>query len=377
MKKILMLIIGFSFVLSGCDHAPRTEKTDSKIADTKIIEGESGDYKTVIPQPVSPIRGVSNSNTNTNLDLDSMEKGLSELSKKYVSPKDFLYQPGQAISSDEGVSLLERRYTDSQMQSVLLYKPTAQNIGLNPVLEDGADPDGAKIYVQSIIEQNYFKFDENGNKVVDTVSIGFSFDPTYTYSNNGVEETILIEDTELNEYANSFVANQMTTFLRSKPGFENVNIVYGFFKATDSELYPGTYISKGYTKNDTDILDQKEVLNTKYVVYPSIDGDKIDPTLNNEFAVLVSTINKYFPYTTGMYAIGLYKDDNIEELKYQVNVNTYSTIDIIPFVNYINEQIDQTVSQKINTIVEIKKPTGEAQAVLVIEPSGKVTKYIY
>ncbi|MGL5020694.1 MAG: CamS family sex pheromone protein [Mycoplasmatales bacterium] len=377
MKKILILIIAFSFVLSGCDHAPRTEKTDSKIPDTKIIEGESGDYKTVIPQPVSPIRGVSNSNTNTNLDLDSMEQGLSELSKKYVSPNDFLYQPGQVISSDEGVSLLDRRYTDLQMQSVLLQKPTAQNIGLNPVLEDGADPAGAKIYVQSIVEQNYFKFDESGNKVVDTISIGFSFDPTYTYSNNGVEETILIEDSELNEFANSFVANQMTAFLRSKPGYENVNIVYGFFKASDSELYPGTYISKGYTKSDNDILEQKEILNTKYVLYPSIDGDEIDPTLNNEIAVLVSTINKYFPYTTGMYAIGLYKDDKLEELKYQVNVNTYSTIDIIPFVNYINEQINLTISPKVKTVVEIKKPTGEAQAVLEIDSSGKVNKYIY
>ena len=378
MKKLIILIGCAIIILAGCDHAPRTSGDAQKTPETVVIEGAEGDYQTVVPQPISPSRGVVNPETNANTDIDYMERGLVEISKQYVSPDDYLYEPGQAITSEDAKALVGRQYTETQMQEELAYNPEAQNIGLNPVLPEGTDPKDSPIYVQSIVEQDYFTFDENGNKVVHTVAIGISFDPTYTYTDaEGNEVTKEISDDELNQYANSLVANQMTEFIRSKEGYEDVNIVYGFFKASDSELYPGTYISQGYTPSGSNTLEDKKVLNNQNVSFPSEKGNQIDPTLNTEIQTLVNTINKYFPYTTGVYAVGAYTNNQLQQLTIYVNVNTYSAVDVVPFVNYIEKQISTTITQKVPIRVEVKKPTGESQAILVIDENGNSNKYIY
>ncbi len=375
-KKIVVTCFGL-VLLTGCDQAPTIE--DSVTPDSEsIVQIDEGDFSTVVPQPESEVRGVSNNTIDSTLDLDAMETGLMEIAKKYANPDKYIYQPGTIITSDEAYYLVDREYTADQFVEVLKTDTDAENIGLNMPLDDGADPAENKIYVNTIIEQDYFTYDEDENKVIDKVAIGFGMDPTYTYTNTeGEEVTDEISDEELTEFANSYVSNKMTDFIRSKEGYEDVEIIYGFFKESENEMYPGTYYGETFVESKEDNVKNINAVDQNYVLYPTTEGEEYNATLNDEISALEQEISGYFPYNTGTYARGYYENGDLQELYIRLTVNSYSQVDMIPFVNFVEEQVAEKVTESVPINVDIRRSSGDASAIIIFDKNKEAQNYIY
>ncbi len=368
----------FSLVLlTGCDQKPTVEDTVTPESET-IVQIEEGDYSTIVPQPESEVRGVANNTIDSTLDLDAMETGLMDIAKEYANPDKYIYQPGTLITSDEAYYLVGREYTPEQFVDVVKYDADAQNIGLNVPLPDGEDPADNVMYVNTIIEQDYFYYDEENNKVIDKVAIGFGMDPTFTYKDeNGNEQTIEITDKELTEYANSYVSNKMTDFLRSKDGYEDVEIIYGFFKESENEMYPGTYYAETFVPKDEDNVKNINSIDQKYVLYPTSSGEDFDSVLNDEISALEQEVRGYFPYNTGTYARGYYEDGTLQDIYIRLTVNVYSRVDLIPFVNFVETEIKEKISENVEINVDIRRSSGDASAIVIFDENKNVEKYIY
>ncbi len=377
MNRKLMVACFATLMLSGCDQKPTVTDTVTPDSET-IVSIDEGDYRTIVPQPESEVRGVANNTIDTNLDLDAMETGLMEISKEYADPDTYIYQPGTIITSDEAQSLVGREYTSEQFVDVLELDADAQNIGLNMPLEDGADPEDNKIYVNTIIEQDYFTYDENNEKVIDKVAIGFGMDPTYTYEDeNGDEVTVEIKDEELLEFANSYVSNKMTDFLRSKEGYEDVEIIYGFFKESENELYPGTYYAQTFVPSDENNVKNIKDVDQEYVLFPTTAGEEKNATLNDEISALEEEVRGYFPYNTGTTARGYYENGELQEIYIRLTVNVYSQVDLIPFVNFVEENVKDKISEPVPISIDIRQSSGEAEAIILFDENKNVDKYIY
>ncbi len=377
MNKKLLIVSAFLLILTGCDQKPEVEDTVKPESET-IVETSDGDYRTVVPQPTSEVRGVANNTIDNDLDLDAMETGLMNISKEYADPDKYIYQPGTIISSDEATYLTGPEYTADEFAEITKSDTSAQNIGLNMPLDDGNYTEDTKQYVNTIVEQDYFTYDEDNNKQIDKVAIGFGMDPTYNYTDSkGKEHTVDITDEELNEFANSYVANKMTEFIRSKNGYENVEIIYGFFKESETELYPGTYYAQGYVAKDEDTIKNIKKIDQKYVLFPTTEGKEQDKVLNQEISDLEQEVRGYFSYNTGASARGYYEDNNLKEIYIRLTVNTYSQTDLIPFVNFVEEKVTEIISENVKISVDIRKSTGESEAIIVFDKDKNVQKYLY
>ncbi len=387
MKREVVALITALVFLSGCDQKPQVDDEYSNVSE-EIVQIDEGDYKTIVPQPTSGVRGVANNTIDTDLDLDQMETGLMEISKNYADPNKYIYQPGTLITSDEAQLLVDREMTDKKYQKYIEANGNAENIGLNLPLEDQKDGESNsdfdkrvaenKTYVNTIIEQDYFTYDESGNKKIDKIAIGFGMDPTYNYvDSEGNDQVIDISDAELNEFANSYVANKMTKFIRSKEGYEDVDLIYGFFKESETEMYPGTYYAQAQVPAGEDNLQNVKPIKQKYVLFPTDEGNDYDSELNDGITELEKSIRGFFPYNTGAYARGYYEGDNLKNIYIRLTVNVYSQVDLIPFVNFIEEQVNKNLSQKVAITVDIRRSSGEAEAIMNFDKNRKLQKYIY
>ncbi len=375
MKFFGVLLMFLVVSLSGCDQTPRADKDE--VIEQITIQGEEGDFNSEIPQLTSPSRGVVNSNANGNLDVNEMEIGLIEIAKNYLKPEDYIYSPGQVISAEEGMSLVNREYNDEQFQEILLYNPNYVNVGVNPILKEGDDPGEFKIYVETIVEQNYYNYNEAGEKEMEIIAIGFGINPQYSYETKDGEVVIEITEKELDEYAISYISSRMLEFIRSKEGYEDIHLVFGFFLQSESAVYPGSYYAYADIPSGSTNLENINKINGQYLVLPSVEAGEFDSLLNKELKTITEAITNYFSTASGVYAIGYYENNQLEELKLHVTVNSYSSVGIAPFLNYLEPLISKNLSVKVDVTVEIISPTREAVALLIIDKNGKVTKYIY
>lgn len=372
MKKLILLLLLSIFILAACDQSPQTAEGEVSSEET-IIKNE-GDFTTIAPQPTSPIRGVY-TNTSNNMSLDSMEEGLQDIVATYLDPADYVYSPGQVITAEEAQMLVGRELTEEQFNEVLKSYPEAENIGLNPVLKDGANPAESKTYVNTIIEQDYYAINADGTKTLDTIAIGFGIDPIYEYTYKGEEYEVEISMDELNEYANNLIGSKMDDFIRGKEEYKDVTIVYGFYLQSDSELYPGVYYAKGIsTSGETPI--QYETLDNENVLFPSADGEELNKQLNTDVQKILTESENYFPVSTGAYCYGEYKNGELVQLHFDVILNSYSSLDVSSYMNYMEGVINQTSIANYDYVVEIQAPQGIPLG-LMEQKGDEVYKYVY
>lgn len=373
MKKLLILLAS-GLILSGCDQTPPETVTTSSSA--KTVQNYNEIYSTIIPQPTSEIRGISSDYTNSQLDLDQMEMGLVNITKNYVDTGSNYYVPGQVLTEQEGNYLLQRTLTTEQLAAKEEEDYEYQNIGLNPVLKDEKNPEASKVYVSTIIEQDYGKYN-NDQFELDTISIGIGIDTTYEFKKDGKTQTVQIEDDELYSYVFPDVSAKLIAYLRSREDTKDVNIIIGFFKQSENDLLPGNYKAYGQVKSGESSVEEIIKVNNETILYPSEEGGKYDEQLNKEITELNSKLLSYFTQFAGISAYGSYENDEISLLEIQINANFYSTVDATTFTSYLKDEIRQTLSNTTNIKVYISASNGDPVSIIIFDQKGEVSSVIY
>lgn len=357
MRKIKLIILLFSaLVLVGaCSQNPPTDKTNSKNKDKQIVATENN-YKTEIPLKESKIKNISLS-TDAYINYDDMDQGLMDIVTEYLNPKDYFYQGGQILNGDDVTELLSRNSGDHPN-------------GLNPKAEK--KPKDSPIYVNTMVEQDYYTLDDNGKKHIDTIALGFGIDTTYNYEES--KSPVKISDDEIQNYITQLISNEVDSYLKNVK-HQDVNVICGFFKESNDGIVPGYYYSYGYIPKDSNKLDKVELTGITYEIFPN-NSSKYSH-ISDDISQLQSDINSYFVDYTSLIGIGEFIDDDLQKIDLNITINLYSSAEISSFVQFIIDDIDKT-NQKVPELdINIASSSNEQVAIITYENGTLKTKYIY
>ncbi len=336
MRKFLFIFI-FIFILSGCDQKPPTN-SDGNSTDDSLVQSASGDYSIKAPLKPSPIRGVS-LNTDSYIDYDLMETDLLEITKEFMTPTNYFYKPGQVLTTDDVNVLLERESDDNAH-------------GLNPAI--GESKKDNPIYVNTIVEQDFYTVDSKGKEDLKTISLGFGIDTTYNYEK---DKEVVISDEQIKGYITQYVTEKVVNYIRKEKGLEDVNVICAFYKEPEDSTLPGKYYTYGQMKVDDKKLKEIETKDIEYKAYP--DYTSKDP-INQDIIEFTNKIDKYFSNFNGVSAIGKLENGKLKELNIKVIVSLYSEIELKALNSYIENNLTQSILGVDHVIITIELPTGEA-----------------
>ncbi|MFV0287998.1 MAG: CamS family sex pheromone protein [Mycoplasmatales bacterium] len=351
MKRIIILLLMLS-LLSGCNQSPPESLAESET--TAIVE-PSGNYKIESPLDESPIKGIARS-TDSYLNFDDMESSLVDLSKEFVKTQDYFYKPGDILTTEEVNELLQRESSEYPN-------------GLN--LPEENNPKENPIYVNTMVESDFYTLNEKSEQNVNTIAFGFGIDTTYTYDED--KDDVDISDDEIENFITKYISNKMVNYIRQVKEIEDVNIICAFYKESNDMLLPGSYYTYGYIPVEDEGLEKVKTQNIEYKMFPDYSSED---TINLEIENFVTKLNQFFISNTGVSAIGKYEDNKLVNLDMEVVIQYYSEINLESLIQYIKDNLTTELLAIPKLEITIKSSSGDTYAILEYNSAKIVTEYI-
>lgn len=359
LKKITAatMILMTSLVLASCGgHSSSSKNYTTTGSGSGNYQGviQGGRYKT------SKARGINVSQNDNQYNLKSFENGLTQVSKRVFSPKNYIFQEGQYLNSDTIENWLGRQTKDNPA-------------GLNPAEGKKSDPN--PIYVQQIEEQDYMENSGNSMKLRGmTIGIGINSEYNYKKKTDGPSYTKKISDTEVKRQG-EIAAAKVLKRVRKKSGVGNVPIVIALYKqAPDDSLVGGSFYA--YSKNSGSTISSWHKLNYKTVVLPKASGTtsstgSASQTDSDSFSNFKSQIQSFFPNLSGVTAQAQYNNGQLDGMHITVTTQFYSQSEITSFTQYIARAANKYLPNGIPIDIRIQS-ASEMQAI-VYRDSGSDT----
>lgn len=348
-KKLVIAgtILLSALVLASCG------KSSSK-GNYTTTGSSSGTYQGVITNGryrTSKARGVNVSQNNNQYNLKSFENGLTDVSKRVFSTKNYIFQEGQYLSSGTIENWLGR-------------KTSSNPEGLNPKRGKKSDPNPE--YIQQIEEQDYMTESGNSLKLKGMViGIGINSEYQYQKKTDGPEYTKKISDAEVQQQGKA-AAQKVLKRLRKKKALKNIPIVIALYKqAPDDSLVGGTFFA--YSKNKGSNISSWAKLNYKNKVLPKASAETSSnsgsSTDNDSFSNFKSQIQNFFPNLSGVTAQAQYYNGSLSGMHITVTTQFYSQSEITSFTQYIARAAKRYLPHGIPIDIKIQSDS-EIQAVV-------------
>ncbi len=358
-KKVAlaMLALACTVSLSACGFHHKTSSSNSNYTTTggggRNYQGviEHGHYK------VSKSRGVNvNQNSENQYNLKSFESGLTDVSKRVFSPRTYVFQEGQKLTTATTEDWLGRK--------------SAKNpSGLNPVKGSSSNPNPT--YIQQIEEQDYMK--QNGSSLsLRGMTIGIGVNSVYYYrkTTNGPQYSRNISDAEVKQQGEQAAAKVLQR-MRKKPGCKNIPIVIALYKqAPNDSLVGGNFFE--YTRASGNSIGTWHKLSEKTTVMPKSSSTNTENQSNesdsDNFSNFKSQVQSFFPNISGVTAQAKYENGNLAGMHITVTTQFYSETEIQSFSQYIAQAANKYLPNGIPIDIRIQSDS-EMQA-LVFRNSG-------
>lgn len=368
MKRKVSALVGIclsALLLVGCgksnnnssssnnDNTTTTKKSDdfqtTGDASNDQYQGviENGRYKT------SKSRGVGVQQDSENmLNLKNFDTGMTDISKKFFSTKDYLFQEGQYLTTDTVENWLGRKSKDNPD-------------GLNPE-SNGNGANRNPMYVQQIGEQDYMK-NNNGKLSLAgmTIGIGMNRKDYYQKEKYGATYTQSISRDKMVEEG-KIAAKKVLERVRKLDGVSNDTpiVIAMFQQAPNDSLVGGTFYAYAVSNSGTDLGDWKE-LDYKNVTFPVTSGKSV-PNSNDEksFENFKDKVQKFFPNLAGVTAQAKYDGKSLQSMNININTQFYSETEIISFTQYVAQAAQSYLPNRIPIDIQILGSDGKTQAFL-------------
>ena len=350
LKKVTVgvALLMSTLVLASCGFGHKSSKkysTTGSLSGTYqgVIKG--GHYKT------SKARGVNVTQNSNPYNLKSFESGLTQVSKRVFSTKNYIFQEGQYLDT-------------STIENWLGRKSKSNPEGLNPAQGKKSDPNPE--YIQQIEEQDYMQESGNSMKLHGvTIGIGINSEYNYQKKTDGPNFTKKISDEEVKRQG-EIAAQKVLTRLRKKKALRNVPIVIALYKqAPDDSLVGGSFFA--YSKNNGNKISSWHKLNYRTAVLPKANGTdqetKSDQADNDSFSNFKSQVQSFFPNLSGVTAQAQYNGDSLTGLHITITTQFYSQTEITSFTQYIARAARKYLPSGIPIDIKIQS-SSEMQAVV-------------
>ncbi|TFE01315.1 CamS family sex pheromone protein [Jeotgalibacillus sp. R-1-5s-1] len=393
MKKWIAAVTGASLLLGGCmpsfqqedeviqENAPEESEEQTVIIPNFQISDEY--YRTLLPYEPSPSRGMVVNNLQTNYDIAEFESGLMRVAQQNFDPETHFFQAGQFLDSDTITSWLNREFTDAQLQEYEM--EPEENVGLNPVDAGGENREQrakeSPIYLAHILEHNYFvKSEEDESKVrLGGVVLGLAMNSVYYYQNDNdpfgptFEEPI--PDAEIEEQGRQMAQEvlqrirQMAADDPEKAALADVPVTIALFKQEPrTTVIPGNFIGYASADGGSNELGSWNEMNENYVLFPSSEAQENYRDDETAFLNFKQDVETYFPNFNSVIGTGLYRGDQLENLKIDIPIQFYGKSEIIGFTQYVAGRLVDLFPEYFDIEVSITSINGP-EALIIKEPN--------
>lgn len=380
MKKLLVAVLAFILVLSGCkpsfqkDEEIVKEQNDDTNQKSIVPKYKISDqyYQTILPFEASEARGLTVEQLNTRYDIDEFELGLMRVAQNQFDTDKYLFQEGQYLDRKTVKLWLNRKYTKKQLKEKGLSE--SENIGLNPVDEkgDGQSP----IYLASILEHDYLVKDK-GTAHLSGVVIGLALNSVYYYQKEkyGATYDKKISHSEL-EQEGKKIAQEVLTRLRQTKGLTKVPIVIALFEQeSKSSIVPGNYFAYSVANEGSSKLGNWEKIDEEYALFPSDNAKKNHRDDESNFEKFKEDVEEYFPNFNGVIGTAFYAEDQLQELNIQIPIQFYGKAETVGFTQYVAGLVLEYFPNYISVEVNITSVNG--QEALIVREADEEKPFVH
>lgn len=385
-SKWLILAVMSIVFLGGCVNGSNT--TSNTVQLTKPLSDD--EYRIVVndtnqnpnttheQNQLQSLMGVQLGTSNS-IDVYEFERGLTEASKEYFSPKDYYFQKATFLRYNTVRNWLQRKLTDKESKAKKLQDPTFVDTGLNPsndeviTSEDGST--FAPYYLSYIYGQNYVQNIDNDLKVKG-ISIGLALNSSQKYISKDTTEKIhVFTQEELIKFAKEAAA-KIVNNIRQQDQFRTVPIVLSVYQTNSATNFvAGGHFLKAYAKASESlenfvVTNQKNVLIiNKGIVDQNIRS--IDDTFASNFLEFQQSIQATYPSVTGISGTARIVDNKITKIQMFINITSGSQMEVQAVKQYIERSQEQNFNA-INFPLETQiKLHDHTRYILLKQPGEK------
>ncbi|HEF1904801.1 hypothetical protein CN325_24105 [Bacillus thuringiensis] len=386
MKKIALAVLSLGLLVSGCSAgADKDEKVAEKSGKAKeqsvvpkyAISDEY--YKTTIPFDGGNARGLVVQGLNSRLDIDEFETGLMRIAKESFNTKDNFLKGGSALDTQVIQMLVKRKRTDAEQKELedKLKKDAVKfpNIGLNPALGTGSESLEVKnkknpIYISNILEHDYYvKKGDNSEERVGMV-VGLAMNSVqYFNEEHGYPREAAIPDEKMLAEGKKMAQEILKVIHQKQPDTKNIPITFAIYRqAPKSSLVPGNFVSYANVEKGSETVEDWKQINEKYYLFPSeqakTDNKREDLARVSNFKAKLSD---YFQGDyTAVIGTGMYRDDELREMKLDIPVQFNGKAEIIGFTQYVAGLVMEYFPNYMKVQVTIKS-VERPEAIIIRE----------
>ncbi|HDR7432892.1 TPA: CamS family sex pheromone protein [Bacillus anthracis] len=382
MKKIALAVLSLGLLVSGCSAgADKDEKVVEKSGKAKeqsvvpkyAISDEY--YKTTVPFEGGEARGLVVQGLNSRLDIDEFETGLMRIAKESFSTKDNVLKGGKFLSTQYIQMLVKRKRTDAEQKELedKLKKDAVNfpNIGLNPALGAGSESLEVKnnkspIYISNILEHDYYV---NKNELSGIV-VGLAMNSVHYYEEeHGYPREAKIEQEKMLAEGKKMAQEILKVMHQKDAETKTVPITFAIYRQSPkSSLVPGNFVSYANVEKGSETVEDWKQINEKYYLFPSeqakTDNKREDLARVSNFKAKLSD---YFQGDyTAVIGTGMYRDDELREIKLDIPVQFNGKAEIIGFTQYVAGLVMEYFPNYMRVQVTIKS-VERPEAIIIRE----------
>lgn len=386
MKKIALAVLSLSLLVSGCSMGSnKDEKAVEKSGKAKeqavIPKYSISDeyYKTTVQFDPGKARGLVVQGLNSRLDVDEFETGLMRIAKESFSTKDYFFKGGKFLEAQDIQMLVKRKRTDAEQKELedKLKKDAVKfpNIGLNPALSEGSESLEVKnkkhpMYISNILEHDYYVQKGGNDNEPDGIVVGLAMNSVQYYEEeHGYPREAKIEQEKMLAEGKKMAQEILKVMQQKKPEIKNIPVTFAIYRqGPKSSLVPGNFVSYAKVEKGSETVEDWKPINEKYYLFPSeqakADNKREDLARVSNFKAKLS---EYFQGDyTAVIGTGMYRDDELREMKLDIPVQFNGKAEVIGFTQYVAGLVMEYFPNYMKVQVTIKS-VERPEAIIIRE----------
>lgn len=400
MKKLGSGLLLLIVVLTGCMGILEREEDIIVIDETEELEEEQQQvvispnlntpenyYRTVLQEGDyrhSEARGLVPHAISNRIDINKVEIGLMELASTRFPQSDFFFQEGQYIEGAVINRWLRRFDPDIEKYSEGLNPPlpkTEENVEqMEPgeqVSLERTRHESEPAYLSHLMEHNYLRETKNGTIELSGLVLGISLNSVYYYQTEdyGPVYDVQLEAEEILE-AGKAIASEVLARVRERDNLADVPIVIALYKeAPRQSIVPGKFMAITVVEPEKRI-ESWEAINDAHYFFPSRQATTDHRIDASRFDSFKEDIDSFFDNYSGVVGKARYKNNQIQELTIDINLQTNSKAEVIAMTQYITDRLKKYFPETLTVQIYLTSLEG-AEAIVVRHANEDPFIHIY
>ncbi|MCR6097569.1 CamS family sex pheromone protein [Salipaludibacillus agaradhaerens] len=387
-KKWGVLSLVFVITLTGCIPGLERAEEDVIIVEeteeedvteyiiTPTIESPDHFYRNVLVDGTyqrSEARGTTAHAMNNRIDIDQFELGLMEIASSVYEQEGYYFQEGSHLSGELINSWL-RRYDEDDNPA-----------GLNPAPGSGDSEEkrlaDKPLIISHIMEHNYYTGNDESGVNLSGVVIGISLRSVYYFRTEDEDGGYYFHEKEVDpndalEHGEE-AAQKILERLREMEGLEDVPVTIALYnEEARGSIVPGTFVAMAQAGSGDDSLGNWEAINEEFITFPSSQAREVQPGLSDNFTKFRQDIETFFDTNVGVVGKGRYKNDTLQELKIEINLQSHGKAEIVALTQFLSGKVENTFGNNAPVYIYVESVNG-AEALIVQIPEQEPYMHVY